>query len=44
MLEQRLHELAAQHLTRHLTPLQSGTGPLVEMAGRQILLFASMAD
>jgi glycine C-acetyltransferase/8-amino-7-oxononanoate synthase len=41
MFEQRLHELAAQHLTRHLTPLQSGTGPLVEMAGRQILLFAS---
>jgi glycine C-acetyltransferase/8-amino-7-oxononanoate synthase len=41
MLEQQLHELAARHLTRHLTPLQSGTGPLVEMAGRQILLFAS---
>jgi glycine C-acetyltransferase/8-amino-7-oxononanoate synthase len=41
MLEQRLQELAARHLTRHLTPLHSGTGPLVEMAGRQILLFAS---
>ena len=41
MLEQRLQELAARHLTRHLTPLHSGTGPLVEMAGRHILLFAS---
>lgn len=41
MLEQRLQELAARHLTRHLTPLHSGTGPSVEMAGRQILLFAS---
>jgi len=41
MIEQRLQELAARHLTRYLTPLHSGTGPLVEIAGRHILLFAS---
>jgi len=41
MHEKRLHELAAQHLTRHITPLHSGVGPMVEMAGRQILLLAS---
>src|SRR4029079_19292034 len=41
MHEKRLHELAAQHLTRHITPLHSGVGPVVEMAGRQILLLAS---
>ena len=41
MFEKRLHELAALHLSRRLTPLYSGTGPVVEMAGRQILLFAS---
>ena len=41
MLEKRLQELAARHLSRRLTPLHSGTGPVVEMAGRQILLFAS---
>ena len=41
MHEKRLHELAAQHLTRHITPLHSGVGPVVEMAGRRILLLAS---
>jgi len=41
MFEKRLEELAARHLTRHLTPLQSGVGPVVEMTGRQILLLAS---
>jgi 8-amino-7-oxononanoate synthase len=41
MFEERLRELAAAHLTRHLIPLHSGTGPMVEMTGRQILLFAS---
>ena len=41
MFEKRLHELAARHLTRRLTPLHSGVGPVVEMAGRQILLLAS---
>ncbi|MEQ1791979.1 MAG: 8-amino-7-oxononanoate synthase, partial [Nitrospiraceae bacterium] len=34
-------ELAARHLTRRLTPLHSGVGPVVDMAGRHILLFAS---
>ncbi len=41
MFKQQLDEFAAKHLTRRLTPLQSGIGPVVEMAGRQILLFAS---
>ena len=41
MFEKHLHELAARHLTRRLTPLHSGVGPVVEMAGRQILLLAS---
>ena len=41
MFEKRLNESAAQHLTRRLTPLHSGVGPIVEMAGRQILLLAS---
>jgi glycine C-acetyltransferase/8-amino-7-oxononanoate synthase len=41
MFEIRLDELAARHLTRRLTPLHSGVGPVVEMAGRQILLLAS---
>ena len=41
MFEKQLHELAVRHLSRRLSPLHSGTGPVVEMAGRQILLFAS---
>jgi 8-amino-7-oxononanoate synthase len=41
MFEQRLNELAERHLTRRLTPLHSGVGPVVEMAGRRILLLAS---
>jgi 8-amino-7-oxononanoate synthase len=41
MFNKQLDELAARHLTRRLTPLHSGVGPVVEMAGRQILLFAS---
>jgi 8-amino-7-oxononanoate synthase len=41
MFEHRLNELAARHLTRRLTPLDSGVGPVVEVAGRQILLLAS---
>jgi glycine C-acetyltransferase/8-amino-7-oxononanoate synthase len=41
MFEKRLYESAARHLTRRLTPLHSGVGPIVEMAGRQILLLAS---
>ena len=41
MFKKQLDELAAQHLTRRLTPLHSGVGPVVDMAGRHILLFAS---
>ncbi len=41
MFKQQLDSFAAKHFTRRLTPLQSGVGPVVEMAGRQILLFAS---
>lgn len=41
MFEKELAELDSRHLTRRLTPLHSGVGPVVEMAGRQILLFAS---
>ncbi|MEQ1561806.1 MAG: 8-amino-7-oxononanoate synthase [Nitrospiraceae bacterium] len=41
MFKKQLDELAAQHLTRRLTPLHSGVGPVVDMAGRQTLLFAS---
>ena len=41
MFEQRLNELAARHLTRRLTPLHSGVGPVVDIAGRQVLLLAS---
>ena len=41
MFEDYLDELAAKHLTRHLVPLESGTGPVVRMAGRDVLLFAS---
>ncbi|THJ21411.1 MAG: 8-amino-7-oxononanoate synthase [Nitrospira sp. CG24E] len=41
MFEKRLQELTARHLNRRLTPLHSGIGPVVEMAGRPILLLAS---
>ncbi|OGW50762.1 MAG: 8-amino-7-oxononanoate synthase, partial [Nitrospirae bacterium RBG_19FT_COMBO_58_9] len=41
MFEKELAELDSRHLARRLTPLHSGVGPVVEMAGRQILLFAS---
>jgi 8-amino-7-oxononanoate synthase len=41
MFEEYLDELAAQHLTRRLLPLESGTGPVVRIAGREVLLFAS---
>ena len=41
MFEKRLNESAARHLTRRINPLHSGVGPMVEMAGRQILLLAS---
>jgi 8-amino-7-oxononanoate synthase len=41
MFEKQLNESAARNLSRRLTPLHSGVGPMVEMAGRQILLLAS---
>ena len=41
MFEQRLHELAARHLTRRLRTLHSATGPTVELDGRRVLLLAS---
>ena len=41
MFNKQLDEFAARHLTRRLTPIHSGVGPVAEMAGRQILLFAS---
>lgn len=41
MIEKFLAELAAAHLVRRLQPLESGTGPVVRIAGREVLLFAS---
>ncbi len=41
MFEKYLANAAAQHLTRRLRPIESGTGPCVRMAGRDVLLFAS---
>ncbi|HTL60294.1 MAG TPA: 8-amino-7-oxononanoate synthase [Nitrospira sp.] len=41
MFEDYLAELAAKHLTRRLLPLDSGTGPVVRVGGRDVLLFAS---
>jgi 8-amino-7-oxononanoate synthase len=41
MFEDYLAELASKHLTRRLMSLDSGTGPLVRLDGRDVLLFAS---
>src|SRR5688500_14224456 len=41
MFEQYLAELAEKHLTRRIVPVESGTGPMVRVAGRDVLLFAS---
>jgi len=41
MIKKFLAELAAEHLTRRLQPLESGTGPAVRIAGQEVLLFAS---
>jgi 8-amino-7-oxononanoate synthase len=41
MFEKSLADLAAEHLTRRLKPLESGQGPLVRIDGRPVLLFAS---
>ncbi|WP_455377421.1 8-amino-7-oxononanoate synthase [Petrachloros mirabilis] len=41
MFEKYLAELASKHLIRHIRPLESGTGPIVRMGGRDVLMFAS---
>lgn len=41
MIAKFLAELAAAHLVRRLQPLESGTGPVVRISGREVLLFAS---
>ncbi len=41
MFDKQMDTWAAQHLTRRLTSLASGTGPTVEIAGREVLLLAS---
>jgi 8-amino-7-oxononanoate synthase len=41
MFDEYLAELAAKHLTRRLQPLESATGPVVRLGGRDVLLFAS---
>ena len=41
MFENFLAELAAKHLTRRLLPLESATGPVVRIAGRDVVLLAS---
>ena len=41
MFEDYLAQLASKHLTRRLLPLESGTGPIVRIGGRDVLLFAS---
>jgi hypothetical protein len=38
MFEDYLAQLASKHLTRRLLPLESGTGPIVRIAGRDVLL------
>jgi 8-amino-7-oxononanoate synthase len=41
MFEKYLDDLASEHLTRRLRPLESPTGPTVRIAGREVLLLAS---
>lgn len=41
MFEDYLAELSEKHLMRRLLPLESGTGPVVRIDGREVLLFAS---
>jgi 8-amino-7-oxononanoate synthase len=41
MFKKFLDKVAEQHLIRRLQPLESGTGPVVRMAGQEVLLFAS---
>ena len=41
MFKEYLAELEAKHLTRRLLPIDSGTGPVVRIAGRDVVLLAS---
>ncbi len=41
VFKEYLERIESRHLKREPTTLSSGTGPLVEIAGRQVLLFAS---
>jgi glycine C-acetyltransferase/8-amino-7-oxononanoate synthase len=41
MFEKRLDEIESRHLRRRITALGSGVGPVVEIDGRPVLLFAS---
>jgi len=41
MFQARLRQLAEQSLTRHLIPLESATGPTVQIAGRRMILLSS---
>lgn len=41
MFEKYLAELASKHLTRRMRPLESATGPIARIGGRDVLLFAS---
>ena len=41
MFQSRLKQLADRSLIRRLSPLQSGTGPTIHYAGREVLLLSS---
>ena len=41
MFQARLRQLAEQSLIRHLIPLESATGPTVQIAGRRVILLSS---
>jgi glycine C-acetyltransferase/8-amino-7-oxononanoate synthase len=41
MFEERLHKLTQRHLLRHLTSVDSGTGPTIRLEGREVVLLAS---
>lgn len=41
MFQSRLKQLADRSLMRRLSPLQSGTGPTIHYAGREVLLLSS---
>ncbi|MGZ8406303.1 MAG: 8-amino-7-oxononanoate synthase, partial [Nitrospira sp.] len=41
MFRRRLKQLADQSLMRRLSPLESGTGPTIQYAGREVILLSS---